>query len=522
MAVGDTPLDPRADSTKPARRDAVGVEIPVTVHASRTTQGLGKNLPPVHEDTKTVIVLQQGAVVRLTSSLSTGETVVLTNRMTGADVLCRVGNVKSQAGTQHYVDLEFIQRAPGFWGDTVPASTVPPATPTSASAPGPAAPVTPLAAPVVPVPPLVAAPAPPPPAAAFTAPPQPQPPQIINVAPPPVRVMPPPPAPVPIVDLPPVAAAETLQPALLAEPVAAAWMTPQSSSATPARGNMDQSSFGSISATNSVSATSSSSTKILMGVAAAVVLVLGGAGGGYWFYSHQAGAAGSRTSQQTANIPAVPSVVPSASPVTSAGVPAPEPLPPAVNAPAPEARMDVVLESRPQPDEPTARAQTPPAAVKRAPAVKRSVTVEQMSAPKAKTATARMDSSAAPPVIPTALNLGEVAPSSLLVAEPVAPAPPPVNSGRVSGGQLEPPQMISSTPPVYPPAAKMSRIQGVVLLDALINETGKVVETTVINGPPQLASAAQQSVQGWKYKPAQLNGKPVPVHERVSVRFTLQ
>src|SRR5882724_6628482 len=89
-------LEPRGGAPMPARRDAVGAEIPVTVHASRTTQGLGKNLPAVHEDTKTVIVLQQGAVVRLTASLSTGETVVLTNRMTGADVLCRVGSVKSQ------------------------------------------------------------------------------------------------------------------------------------------------------------------------------------------------------------------------------------------------------------------------------------------------------------------------------------------------------------------------------------------------------------------------------------------
>src|SRR5262245_7045947 len=118
-------LDPKAPAARPSRRDAIGAEIPVTVHASRSTQGLGKNLPSVHEDTKTVIVLQQGAVVRLTASLVTGETVVLTNRMTGADVLCRVGNVKSQPGIQHYVDLEFIQRAPSFWGDTTAASSAP-------------------------------------------------------------------------------------------------------------------------------------------------------------------------------------------------------------------------------------------------------------------------------------------------------------------------------------------------------------------------------------------------------------
>jgi hypothetical protein len=56
-------LEPKGGPAKPMRRDAIGAEIPVTIHASRTTQGLGKNLPSVHEDTKTVIVLQQGAVV---------------------------------------------------------------------------------------------------------------------------------------------------------------------------------------------------------------------------------------------------------------------------------------------------------------------------------------------------------------------------------------------------------------------------------------------------------------------------
>src|SRR6185295_14701100 len=110
-------LDSAPVAGQPARRNnALGAEIPVTVHASRTTQALGKNLPAVHEDTRTVIVLPQGAVVRLTATLIPGETVVLTNRSTGADVLCRVGNVKSQPGIQHYIDLEFIQKAPAFWG----------------------------------------------------------------------------------------------------------------------------------------------------------------------------------------------------------------------------------------------------------------------------------------------------------------------------------------------------------------------------------------------------------------------
>jgi len=79
------------------RTDAVGVEIPVVVHASRysgTARGAGKTLPPVHEDTYSVIVFPQGAVVRLASTVMTGELVVLTNQRSGADALCRVVNVK--------------------------------------------------------------------------------------------------------------------------------------------------------------------------------------------------------------------------------------------------------------------------------------------------------------------------------------------------------------------------------------------------------------------------------------------
>src|SRR3954471_14143676 len=142
-----TVTDNKTNSARPPRRsEAVGAEIPVTVHASRTTQAMGKNLPPVHEDTRTVIVLPQGAVVRLTATLAPGETVVLTNRSTGADVLCRVGNVKSQQGAQHYVDLEFMQRAPGFWGPVAGVENhstageileTPPAVAVSSAAPSP-------------------------------------------------------------------------------------------------------------------------------------------------------------------------------------------------------------------------------------------------------------------------------------------------------------------------------------------------------------------------------------------------
>src|SRR5207302_1689902 len=80
--------------------NAAGTEIPVTVHASRysaASKGSAK-LPPVHEETRTVIVLPQGAVVRLSATVAVGELVVLTNKRTGADVICRVTNIKAQPG----------------------------------------------------------------------------------------------------------------------------------------------------------------------------------------------------------------------------------------------------------------------------------------------------------------------------------------------------------------------------------------------------------------------------------------
>ncbi len=103
-------LGSQASSATPA-------EIPVTVHASRyssASKGTGK-LPPVHEDTRTVIIFPQGAVVRLSATFTPGELVVLTNNRTGTDVICRVTSVKTQPGIQNYVHLEFTQRALDFW-----------------------------------------------------------------------------------------------------------------------------------------------------------------------------------------------------------------------------------------------------------------------------------------------------------------------------------------------------------------------------------------------------------------------
>lgn len=75
--------------------------------------------------------------------------------------------------------------------------------------------------------------------------------------------------------------------------------------------------------------------------------------------------------------------------------------------------------------------------------------------------------------------------------------------------------------PVYPPLARAARIQGKVLLRAVIDKHGVVKELTAVEGHPMLIPAAMESVKSWKYKPYYKDGKPVEVETTITVNFTL-
>ncbi|MGH9511644.1 MAG: energy transducer TonB [Terriglobales bacterium] len=75
--------------------------------------------------------------------------------------------------------------------------------------------------------------------------------------------------------------------------------------------------------------------------------------------------------------------------------------------------------------------------------------------------------------------------------------------------------------PVYPPLARQARIQGTVLLQAVISKDGSIQNLRVISGHPMLVPAAIDAVQQWKYKPYILNGEPVEVETQITVNFTL-
>jgi len=81
--------------------------------------------------------------------------------------------------------------------------------------------------------------------------------------------------------------------------------------------------------------------------------------------------------------------------------------------------------------------------------------------------------------------------------------------------------LIHRVEPVYPPLAMAARVQGEVLLKAVIDVNGNIQNLQLISGHPMLVPAAISAVQGWKYKPYLLNGQPVEVETMVTVIFSL-
>ena len=118
------------------------------------------------------------------------------------------------------------------------------------------------------------------------------------------------------------------------------------------------------------------------------------------------------------------------------------------------------------------------------------------------------------PVIPDTTNASELN----AVLSPNGSLPKltaPVSQG-VSGGQL-----VRRVSPVYPAQARLLRLEGTVVLDATVMEDGTVGDIKVVEGDPELAPAAVEAVKRWRYKPFNLDGKPVKNKIDITLEFKL-
>src|SRR5580704_10026791 len=153
-AVSAAPVPRHEDTATASRPQPVALEVPVTVNGARTVEGSDKR-EPFSESTKTVLVLGNGAVIRLSSSVSPGQLLFLTNEKTKKEVVCQVVKSKNYKSVSGYVELEFTESVVGFWGMRFPSDRI------GTQSPAPAAVATlPPAAKVNPVAPVSSVPKP--------------------------------------------------------------------------------------------------------------------------------------------------------------------------------------------------------------------------------------------------------------------------------------------------------------------------------------------------------------------------
>ena len=128
--------------------------------------------------------------------------------------------------------------------------------------------------------------------------------------------------------------------------------------------------------------------------------------------------------------------------------------------------------------------------------------------------------------VPAKSNAIHVNVGSEAAAPPASP-PVAVREGVVSAGdrvQLSPQTqqtVTRSVPPDYPLLARQMKVQGAVVLQALISKEGAIQELQIVSGPVILATAAREAVKQWRFKPYYQNGNPVETEARITVNFTI-
>jgi protein TonB len=124
--------------------------------------------------------------------------------------------------------------------------------------------------------------------------------------------------------------------------------------------------------------------------------------------------------------------------------------------------------------------------------------------------------------VPGGLPDGVVGGTGLLPTVPVPPPPPPPTQPLPVGGKIKEPAKLRHVPPIYPTIAQQARIEGMVIIEAIIGVDGRVKEARVLRSRPFLDEAALDAVKQWTFTPTLLNGVPVPVKMTVTVNFQLK
>jgi protein TonB len=116
--------------------------------------------------------------------------------------------------------------------------------------------------------------------------------------------------------------------------------------------------------------------------------------------------------------------------------------------------------------------------------------------------------------------LGELVTERPTVVPPAQP-PRPIAPVRVADLPVAPRKIVDARP-IYPEMARAARVEGTVIMEAVIDSGGRVTQLRVLRSVPLLDQAALEAVRQWRYTPSLYGGHPVSVLMTITMRFQLQ
>jgi protein TonB len=104
--------------------------------------------------------------------------------------------------------------------------------------------------------------------------------------------------------------------------------------------------------------------------------------------------------------------------------------------------------------------------------------------------------------------------SQIPASKPPSQQPPAYVPAEVMQGLLT-----HKIEPIYPEAARLAKVQGIVVLDAVVGADGTVIDLRAVSGPDELTSAALDAVKWWRFQPYLIGGQAVQVKTRLAMDF---
>jgi protein TonB len=115
------------------------------------------------------------------------------------------------------------------------------------------------------------------------------------------------------------------------------------------------------------------------------------------------------------------------------------------------------------------------------------------------------------------------APAPAAPPPPPPPPPPPKATGPMQLPEdAEPPQAVANAQPAYPADARSQSIEATVVVKFVITESGQVTNVKIVRGHPMFDAAVLAAVQGWRYRPAIYQGKPISTFKVVRIPFKIR